>query len=87
LFRYIFSGYETILPHFNPEVYKLNLTTMVWTLLTCSGKPPIPRDFHTATAVGDFMVVFGGRCGKLDRFSTLVLERDGIFRVGLGIKF
>jgi hypothetical protein len=24
----------------------------------------MPRDFHTATAIGDLMFVFGGRSGK-----------------------
>ena len=28
---------------------------------SCSGEPPVHRDFHTATAVGDMMVIFGGR--------------------------
>jgi hypothetical protein len=62
-FRYIFSGYESVPPHFNPDVYKLDLTTLVWTLVNCSGSPPLPRDFHTATAVGDNMIIFGGRSG------------------------
>ena len=35
---------------------------MKWTLLRCSGEPPVCRDFHSATAIGDFMYVFGGRC-------------------------
>jgi hypothetical protein len=50
-------------PHFNPDVYKLDLTTFVWSAVNCAGMPPLPRDFHTATAIGDCMFVFGGRSG------------------------
>ena len=35
---------------------------MKWTLLRCRGEPPAYRDFHSATAIGDCMYVFGGRC-------------------------
>merc|ERR1711894_533633 len=31
-------------------------------LLHCKGEPPAYRDFHSATAIGDCMYVFGGRC-------------------------
>ena len=34
---------------------------MTLSLQTCSGDPPAHRDFHTATAVGNMMVIFGGR--------------------------
>ena len=35
---------------------------MEWALLQCKGEPPAYRDFHSATAIGDCMYVFGGRC-------------------------
>ena len=35
---------------------------MHWSLLHCKGDPPAYRDFHSATAIGDCMYVFGGRC-------------------------
>ena len=70
-FRYIFSGFESVPPHFNPDLYKLDLTTFVWKLLNCEGTPPLPRDFHTATAIGDCMFVFGGRSGSLAAFESL----------------
>ena len=35
---------------------------MHWALLHCKGEPPAYRDFHSATAIGDCMYVFGGRC-------------------------
>ena len=79
-FRYVFSGYESIPPHFNPDVYKLDLTTLVWTLVNCSGIPPLPRDFHTATAVGDFMFIFGGRSGEQEQENQRVGAFDIISR-------
>jgi hypothetical protein len=41
---------------------RLDLNSMRWTLLGCKGEPPAYRDFHSATAIGDCMYVFGGRC-------------------------
>lgn len=61
---YIFGGYEDSAEPFRPDVYKLDLTCMEWTLLKCKGEPPMYRDFHTATAVGDKMFIFGGRSDK-----------------------
>ncbi len=34
---------------------------MFWELCICGGDPPIYRDFHSATAIGDKMFIFGGR--------------------------
>ena len=28
---------------------------------SCSGEPPVHRDFHSATAIGTNMYIFGGR--------------------------
>ena len=37
---------------------------MDWSLLQCKGEPPAYRDFHSATAIGDSMFIFGGRCDQ-----------------------
>ena len=37
---------------------------MNWCLLQCRGEPPAYRDFHSATAIGDCMFIFGGRCDQ-----------------------
>jgi len=42
-------------------VYRLNLLTFHWELIHCRGEPPIYRDFHSATAIGHYMFIFGGR--------------------------
>merc|ERR1711953_550530 len=59
---YLFGGYEETNYQFGLDVYSLDLVTMKWTLLRCRGEPPAYRDFHSATAIGDCMYVFGGRC-------------------------
>jgi len=42
-------------------VYRLNLRTFHWELVKTTGENPIFRDFHSATAIGDCMFIFGGR--------------------------
>ena len=43
-------------------------------LQKCDGDLPVHRDFHTATSVGDMMVIFGGR--STDQSSYHNLGRD-----------
>jgi len=61
---YIFGGYEETNYRFGLDVYRLNLKSMDWSLLQCKGEPPAYRDFHSATAIGDCMYIFGGRCDQ-----------------------
>lgn len=65
---YVFGGYEENWYHFNHDVFKLNLTTMTWTCLPCNGNLPLARDFHSATAIGDLMFIFGGRSDNSQGF-------------------
>jgi len=58
---YVFGGYEESHSRYGQEVYKLDLNEMVWYLVMCSGEQPRYRDFHTATAIGDRMYIYGGR--------------------------
>lgn len=60
-FMYVFGGYEEIIERFGQDVYRLDLSTYTWQLLTCIGEPPVHRDFHSATAIGTNMFIFGGR--------------------------
>eukprot|EP00092_Neocalanus_flemingeri_P007660 GFUD01008272.1.p1 GENE.GFUD01008272.1~~GFUD01008272.1.p1 ORF type:complete len:401 (-),score=117.36 GFUD01008272.1:98-1300(-) len=60
-YMYVFGGYEEIIERFGQDVYRLDLTCYDWKLLSCMGEPPVHRDFHTATAIGSLMVIFGGR--------------------------
>jgi len=60
-YMYVFGGYEESIERFGQDVYRLDLSTYTWKLLSCVGEPPVHRDFHTATAIGQLMVIFGGR--------------------------
>lgn len=60
-FMYIFGGYEENFERFGQDVYRLDLNTFTWKLMPCRGEAPVHRDFHTATPVGDMMLIFGGR--------------------------
>jgi len=58
---YVFGGYEETMERFGQDVYRLDLGNFTWQLMACQGEPPVHRDFHTATASGSLMVIFGGR--------------------------
>ncbi|KAF6018336.1 hypothetical protein EB796_023363 [Bugula neritina] len=58
---YLFGGFEEESMEFSNTVYSLNLTTFRWSFCLASGEEPIWRDFHSATAWRDYMIVFGGR--------------------------
>jgi len=58
---YIYGGYVEA-EQFCGDIYRLDLDEMRWELLVTSGDLPAYRDFHTATAIGDKMYIFGGRC-------------------------
>ncbi|GAB6022105.1 kelch domain-containing protein 3 [Chamberlinius hualienensis] len=67
---YIFGGYEEDLNQFSQETFALNLTTFTWINLKVRGIPPRRRDFHSASAIGQFMFIFGGRSGRTNMFVT-----------------
>ncbi|KAG7347007.1 galactose oxidase [Nitzschia inconspicua] len=55
----------------------LDISSWVWTSPRVDGTPPKPRSFHSATAVGNKMVIFGGN-NKTSCFNTVhVLESIG----------
>merc|ERR1712018_255302 len=58
---FIFGGYAESNVANSPDVYKLDLNNFEWTLVRCIGAFPAYRDFHTATAIGNRMYIFGGR--------------------------
>uniref|UniRef100_A0A0K8TG65 Kelch domain-containing protein 3 n=1 Tax=Lygus hesperus TaxID=30085 RepID=A0A0K8TG65_LYGHE len=58
---FIFGGYEEEFERYSQDVYSLNLDTLCWTYVVTQGTPPECRDFHTSTAIGNRMYIFGGR--------------------------
>ncbi|KRZ37152.1 Kelch domain-containing protein 3, partial [Trichinella pseudospiralis] len=57
----IFGGFVEYTQQFSNDVFILDLDTFIWRKPNVTGTPPIWRDFHTATVIGDRMYVFGGR--------------------------
>lgn len=65
---YIFGGYEEELNEFSQDVYALDFKMMIWSYIKVKGSPPRKRDFHSATAIGHYMYIFGGRSGRIAHF-------------------
>jgi len=63
---FIYGGYVESQHRFCSDVYNLNLKTMKWRIMEARGESPRYRDFHTSTAIGDKIFVFGGRCSPID---------------------
>ncbi|KAL5009179.1 hypothetical protein ScPMuIL_014760 [Solemya velum] len=55
---------------FSNEVHALDLNRMTWTYIRTKGDAARFRDFHTATAVGSSMFIFGGRSDEGDDIFT-----------------
>jgi len=62
---YIYGGYVESAHQFCSDVYKLDLNAMDWRVIPATGESPKYRDFHTATAIGQKIYVFGGRCSPI----------------------
>ena len=53
------------------DLWSLDPATEAWARVEAqAGAPPSPRSFHSATAIGDKLYVFGG-CGEAGRLSDL----------------
>ncbi|ELT93982.1 hypothetical protein CAPTEDRAFT_2628 [Capitella teleta] len=68
---YIFGGYVADMDEYSNELHALDFTTMTWSVVKTRGKPPSGRDFHSATAIGNQMYLFGGR-SHLDPYNFLL---------------
>ncbi|XP_022946407.1 tip elongation aberrant protein 1-like isoform X2 [Cucurbita moschata] len=62
----IFGGSGEGESNYLNDLHILNLKTMVWMNTEVRGDVPIPRDSHSATAVGHKLLIYGGDCG--DRY-------------------
>ena len=57
---YVFGGFDESIESFSQDVHRLDLSTYTWKLLSCVGEPPVDLYDHSATAIGQLMVIFGG---------------------------
>ncbi|KAK8765070.1 hypothetical protein V5799_032320 [Amblyomma americanum] len=55
---YVFGGFEE--DGISREVHSLDLETMQWQQVLTTGRPPLWRFYHSASAIGDRMYVWGG---------------------------
>ncbi|KAI4342905.1 hypothetical protein MLD38_027469 [Melastoma candidum] len=62
----VFGGSGDGVGNYLNDVHVLDLKEMSWTSHEVKGEAPVPRDSHSAVAVGDRLFVYGGDCG--DRY-------------------
>lgn len=62
----IFGGSGEGESNYLNDLHILDLKSMVWMNIEVKGDIPVPRDSHSATAVGHKLFVYGGDCG--DRY-------------------
>ena len=60
-YLYLHGGVDEADFRFTNDLYVLDLETLVWRMLPEGGDDMMQRDFHSAVAVDDKIVVFGGR--------------------------
>ena len=58
---YLHGGIDEAEFRFTNDLFVLDLETLIWRLLPEAGDEVMQRDFHSAVAVDDKIVVFGGR--------------------------
>ncbi|XP_035204652.1 kelch domain-containing protein 3-like isoform X2 [Stegodyphus dumicola] len=63
-YMYIFGGYEEEAEKLVQTLYRLNFNTFNWEEVITFGDPPSSRDFHTASAIGNCIYIFGGRSSE-----------------------
>ncbi|CAL5445008.1 unnamed protein product [Camellia sinensis] len=62
-FLYVFGGYGKDNSQTN-QVHVFDTATRIWSDPVMKGTPPVPRDSHSCTAIGDNLFVFGGTDGQ-----------------------
>ncbi|XP_039253486.2 kelch domain-containing protein 3-like [Styela clava] len=73
---YIFGGYEAEVEQFSEETMMLDMRTLTWSLLQTQGQTGLWRDFHTLTAYGDKIYLFGGRGDDSDNSISQPYDND-----------
>ncbi|POM68508.1 Serine/threonine-protein phosphatase [Phytophthora palmivora] len=56
------------------DVWLFDLEKQLWTLLQCCGDIPLPRSYHTAHTIGEFLFVIGGRTAEAEDDSMYMLD-------------
>ncbi|XP_042438308.1 acyl-CoA-binding domain-containing protein 5-like isoform X2 [Zingiber officinale] len=72
----IFGGSGEGEANYLNDVFILDLKNMRWSSPAVKGEPPAPRDSHTATAIRNKILVYGGDCGDHYHGEVDVLNMD-----------
>ncbi|KAM7267965.1 hypothetical protein ACFE04_010131 [Oxalis oulophora] len=72
-FIYVFGGYGKDNCQTN-QVHVFDTEKHMWSQPLIKGTPPIPRDSHTCTTVGENLFVFGGTDGKIPLGDLHILD-------------
>ncbi|XP_077219331.1 uncharacterized protein LOC143853450 [Tasmannia lanceolata] len=72
----IFGGSGEGEANYLNDLHILDLKTMKWTSPKVTGDLPAPRDSHTAVAVENKLIVYGGDCGDRYHGEVDVLDMD-----------
>lgn len=75
----IFGGSGEGEANYLNDVHILDLKTMTWTSPVVKGDHiPVPRDSHSAVAIGNKLFVYGGDCGDRYHGDVDVLDMDSM---------
>lgn len=58
------------------DLHVLDITAMQWSSPEVKGEVPVPRDSHSAVAIGNKLLVYGGDCGDRYYGDIDVLDMD-----------
>ncbi|XP_072958857.1 uncharacterized protein [Typha angustifolia] len=72
----IFGGSGEGEANYLNDVHILDVNNMVWTSPEVKGDLPAPRDSHTAIAIGNKLLVYGGDCGNRYHGEVDMLDVD-----------
>ncbi|KAK7278017.1 hypothetical protein RJT34_23038 [Clitoria ternatea] len=72
----IFGGSGEGEANYLNDLHVLELRTMRWTSPVVTGDLPVPRDSHSALAIGNKLVVYGGDCGDQYQGDVNMLDMD-----------
>lgn len=72
----IFGGSGEGEANYLNDFHVLDLKTMRWTSPEVKGDTPAPRDSHSAVAIGNKLIVYGGDCGDRYHGDIDILDMD-----------
>ncbi|CAN4108917.1 unnamed protein product [Withania somnifera] len=72
----IFGGSGEGEANYLNDLHVLDLKTMMWSSPEVRGEMPVPRDSHSAVAIGNRLYIYGGDCGDRYQGDVDMLDMD-----------